>query len=118
MVILFYFGEIKRTTFQQLASSTPRLECRSYYLNSGEYYRALPKSVLQNKEILAQGKLKMPLLAISGNGLGSLGQTQIDQMNEYATQVEGHILDGCGHWLMEECPTQVEPLVLKFFNTK
>ena len=35
MVILFYFGEIKRTTFQQLASSTPRLECRSYYLNSG-----------------------------------------------------------------------------------
>lgn len=83
-----------------------------------EYYRALPKSVLQNKEILAQGKLTMPLLAISGNGLGSLGQTQIDQMNEYATQVEGHVLDGCGHWLMEECPTQVEPLVLKFFNTK
>ena len=36
-MILFYFGEIKCTTFQQLASSTPRLECRSYYLNSGRF---------------------------------------------------------------------------------
>jgi pimeloyl-ACP methyl ester carboxylesterase len=83
-----------------------------------EYYRALPQSVLQNKELLAQSKLTMPLLAVAGDGRGSLGQTQIDQMNKYATNVQGHVLPGCGHWLMEECPTLVAPLLIDFFNSK
>ncbi|MBT2372396.1 alpha/beta fold hydrolase [Pseudomonas fluorescens] len=83
-----------------------------------EYYRALPQSVQQNKELLEKSKLTMPLLAVAGNGRGSLGQTQIDQMNEYATNVQGHVLQGCGHWLMEECPALVNPLVVNFLNDK
>ncbi|MGR2708132.1 alpha/beta fold hydrolase [Pseudomonas sp. AU10] len=83
-----------------------------------EYYRALPQSVQQNKALLAQGKLSMPLLAVAGDGRGSLGQAQIDQMNRYASNVQGHVLRGCGHWLMEECPSLVEPLVVGFFDGK
>ncbi|ABN62141.1 hypothetical protein [Shewanella baltica] len=55
MVILFYFGEIKRTTFQQLASSTPRLECRSYYLNSGTLVEGVNLSC---KNIFVRGPKK------------------------------------------------------------
>ncbi|MFJ2550214.1 alpha/beta fold hydrolase [Pseudomonas sp. NPDC087612] len=83
-----------------------------------EYYRALPTSVQQNETLLTKGKLNMPMLAVSGSGRGGLGQTQIDQMNEYASNVKGHVLNGCGHWLMEECPTQVKPLVVDFINEK
>lgn len=76
------------------------------------------QSVEQNKALLAQGKLSMPLLAVAGEGRGSLGQTQIDQMNKYAANVQGHVLRGYGHWLMEERLLLVEPLAVGFFDEK
>lgn len=82
---------------------------------SFEYYRALNQSIEQNKT-LAKEKLNMPVMAIGGGGHGGMGQFQVDQMKEYATKVEGHVLAGCGHWLPEECPTQLNPLVVKFIN--
>lgn len=57
----------------------------------------------------------MLILAISGNAQSSLGTTQINQMKEYANDVQSHVLESCGHWLMEECPVQVEDLVIDFF---
>ncbi|EJE8155354.1 alpha/beta hydrolase [Vibrio alginolyticus] len=83
-----------------------------------EYYRALPESVIQNDNLSENNLLKMPILAISGNGQGSLGKTQINQMKEYANDVQGHVLESCGHWLMEECPVQVESIVTDFFDKK
>ncbi|CAK1795639.1 hypothetical protein VCRA2128O305_370016 [Vibrio crassostreae] len=61
---------------------------------------------------------EMLILAISGNAQSSLGTTQINQMKEYANDVQSHVLESCGHWLMEECPVQVEDLVIDFFNKK
>lgn len=83
-----------------------------------EYYRALPQSILQNRVLLEQGKLTVSLLAVSGDGQGGLGQTQIDLMKRYAKNVQGHVLPGCGHWLMEECPVSVQELIVDFFNKK
>ncbi len=60
----------------------------------------------------------MLILAISDNAQSSLGTTQINQMKEYANDVQGHVLESCGHWLMEEYPVQVEDLVIDFFNKK
>lgn len=82
---------------------------------SFEYYRALNQSIEQNKT-LAKEKLKMPVMAIGGGGHGGMGQFQVDQMKEYATDVEGHVLAGCGHWLPEEGPARLNPLVVKFIN--
>ena len=84
---------------------------------SFEYYRALNQSIEQNKT-LAKEKLNMPVMAIGGGGHGGMGQFQVDQMKDYATKVEGHVLAGCGHWLPEECPVQLNPLVVKFINGK
>lgn len=82
---------------------------------SFEYYRALNESIAQNKE-LAKEKLTMPVMAIGGGGHGGMGQFQVDQMKEYATNVEGHVLPGCGHWLTEECPAQLNPLIVNFIT--
>ncbi|WP_370465623.1 alpha/beta fold hydrolase [Nissabacter sp. SGAir0207] len=82
---------------------------------SFEYYRALNTSIGQNKK-LSETKLTMPVMAIGGGGHGGMGQFQADQMKNYATRVEGHVLPDCGHWLPEECPQQLNPLVLSFIN--
>ena len=82
-----------------------------------EYYRALNETVKGN-EPLAKTKLKMPTLAIGGGGHGGMGQLQIDQMKEYAERVEGHILSGGGHWLPEECPDELNRLVVGFLTQK
>ncbi|KGT93012.1 CFTR inhibitory factor, Cif [Erwinia typographi] len=82
---------------------------------SFEYYRALNTSIEQNRK-LAQTKLTLPVMAIGGGGHGGMGQFQVDQMKDYATKVEGHVLAGCGHWLPEECPRELNPLVVNFIN--
>lgn len=84
---------------------------------SFEYYRALNQSIEQNKK-LAKEKLTMPVMAIGGGGHGGMGQFQIDQMKEYATNVEGHIIPGSGHWIPEERPDLLNPLVVNFINGK
>jgi hypothetical protein len=40
----------------------------------------------------------------------------IDQTKLVANNVKGIIVKGCGHWLMEEAPSQVIPEVVSFIN--
>jgi pimeloyl-ACP methyl ester carboxylesterase len=80
---------------------------------SFEYYRALNETARRNKPLAAK-KLTMPVLAIGGGGHGGMGKLQGDQMREYASNVTSHELPGCGHWLPEECPTLLNPLVVDF----
>jgi pimeloyl-ACP methyl ester carboxylesterase len=82
---------------------------------SFEYYRALNKSIAENAE-LSKTPLSMPTLAIGGGGRNGLGQFQIDQTKKYATNVQGEILPGCGHWLPEECSAGLNATVVKFLN--
>lgn len=58
----------------------------------------------------------MPVLAVGGGGHGGLGQFQVDQMNQYAADVQGHVLPNCGHWLPEECSAQLNDLVVNFLK--
>lgn len=50
----------------------------------------------------AQKKLTMPILVLSGEKAG--GKFLIDQGRMVAENVEGVIVKGSGHWLMEEPP--------------
>jgi pimeloyl-ACP methyl ester carboxylesterase len=56
----------------------------------------------------------MPVLAIGGGGHGGMGRLEGGQLREYATDVTGVVLPGCGHWLPEECPAALNPLVVDF----
>jgi pimeloyl-ACP methyl ester carboxylesterase len=62
----------------------------------------------------AKKPLAMPMLVLSGEKAG--GQFLIDQAKLVDSKVEGMIVMGSGHWLMEEAPKQVIPKLVDFLN--
>lgn len=62
----------------------------------------------------ARTPLHMPMLVLSGEKAG--GQFLIDQGRMVDTNVEGVIIKGSGHWLMEEAPGQTIPALVGFLD--
>ncbi|HEX2746759.1 MAG TPA: alpha/beta hydrolase, partial [Verrucomicrobiales bacterium] len=58
--------------------------------------------------------LPMPVMVLTGEKAS--GAFLIEQAKLVAGNVEGHIIDGAGHWLMEEAPQAVMPKLVAFFN--
>jgi pimeloyl-ACP methyl ester carboxylesterase len=77
-------------------------------------YRGLRTDVQQNKEFLAQGKLKMPILAIGGQY--SFGSGVPNQWHEYAEDVQGRVLAKTGHFVNEERPKEVTAALQSFLQ--
>ncbi|HZE71097.1 MAG TPA: alpha/beta hydrolase [Pyrinomonadaceae bacterium] len=64
----------------------------------------------------AQTKLTMPMLVLAGEKAS--GNTLIVQARLVDTDVQGVVIKGSGHWLMEEAPQQVIPQLVAFVNNK
>jgi len=62
----------------------------------------------------AKTRLTMPMLVLSGEKAG--GQFLIDQGRLVADNVEGVIVPGTGHWLVDEAPDQVLPKLVAFLT--
>jgi pimeloyl-ACP methyl ester carboxylesterase len=62
----------------------------------------------------AETKLTMPMLVLSGEKAS--GEFLIEQARLVDTNVEGVVIKGKGHWLMEEAPQQVIPRLVAFIN--
>ena len=62
----------------------------------------------------AASKLTMPMLVLSGEKAG--GQFLIDQGKLVAANVEGVIVKGSGHWLIDEAPGEVIPRLVAFLT--
>ena len=62
----------------------------------------------------AKTPLTMPMLVLSGEKAG--GQFLIDQGKLVNSNVEGVVVAGSGHWLMEEAPGKVIPKLVEFLN--
>ncbi|MCC7373985.1 MAG: alpha/beta hydrolase [Verrucomicrobiales bacterium] len=60
----------------------------------------------------AQNSLTMPLLVLTGEKAS--GEFLIQQARQVAMRVEGVVVQGSGHWLMEEAPDQVIPKLVAF----
>ena len=56
----------------------------------------------------------MPMLVLTGEKAS--GEGLIQQARLVATNVEGVIIQGSGHWLMDEAPEQVIPRLVEFLN--
>jgi pimeloyl-ACP methyl ester carboxylesterase len=78
-----------------------------------EVFRAFPKDA-EDFAGFAKTKLTMPLLVLSGEKAG--GPFLIEQGKMVATNVEGVLIKGSGHWLMEEAPGEVIPKLVEFLN--
>ena len=64
----------------------------------------------------AKTKLTMPMLVLTGEKAS--GEFLIEQARLVDTNVDGVVIKGSGHWLMEEAPDQVIPQLLSFVNKR
>src|ERR1700688_2176644 len=78
-----------------------------------EVFRAFPKDA-EDFAGFAKTRLTMPVLILSGETAG--GPFLIEQGKMVAPDVEGVLVKGSGHWLMEEAPDQVIPKLVEFLN--
>lgn len=78
-------------------------------------YRQFRQDIRQNAKFAAEGKLKMPILAIGGSE--SFGEAIPAQWRKYAVDVDGRVLEGSGHWVTEEKPQELTALLESFLNT-
>lgn len=78
-----------------------------------EYYRAFNEDAQQNQKY-AQVRLKMPVMAVGG--ANSLGDFLYQQLQEVAENVQGELIDNCGHWPSIERPNELTELLLDFIQ--
>ncbi|MEV4630778.1 alpha/beta hydrolase [Micromonospora sp. NPDC049523] len=80
---------------------------------SFEWFRAFPTDIADNA-VNKQTMLPMPVLAIgASNSLGSKIETQVEG---YATNVTGAVIENSGHWIYEEHPEEMTERLLAFLR--
>jgi len=79
---------------------------------SGQF-AAFTRDAEDNRALLARvGKLKMPVLAIGGDH--SYGAGMQTEMQFVAENVQGAVISGAGHWIMEEQTQKALSVILRF----
>jgi pimeloyl-ACP methyl ester carboxylesterase len=78
-----------------------------------EYFKAFSQDA-SDFEQFSKTKLSMPVLALTGEKAS--GNFLIEQARLVATDVKGVVIEGSGHWLMEEAPKTVIPAIIDFIN--
>lgn len=78
-----------------------------------EYFRNFEQDAAQFAE-LSKNPLPMPMLVLAGEKAS--GDGLIVQARLVATNVDGVVVKGAGHWLMEEAPDVVIPKLVAFLT--
>jgi pimeloyl-ACP methyl ester carboxylesterase len=95
-----------------------RVYSKPGYMKAGfDYYRAFFTDREQNQKSM-QTKLEMPVLTLGGDLSHATGDTMLKAMQQAATTVSGGSLAGCGHYLPEECPDEINTRILAFLAEK
>ncbi|MGC1780348.1 MAG: alpha/beta hydrolase [Xanthobacteraceae bacterium] len=80
---------------------------------SGQF-AAFAQDALDNQELVAKGKLTMPVLAVGGDH--SYGAHLATEIGFAAADVRAAVIDNAGHWIMEEQPEQAVSIILAFLK--
>jgi pimeloyl-ACP methyl ester carboxylesterase len=80
---------------------------------SGQF-AAFAQDAVDNQQLLAKGKLTMPVLAIGGDH--SYGAKLAAEIGFAATNVRSTVITDSGHWIMEEQPEQAVALITSFLG--
>lgn len=84
-------------------------------MHSGfEQFHAFDQDAIDNKAFLAKGPLPMPVLAIGGEK--SFGTMMETVARGAAGNVQGVVIPGAGHWLMEEQPKATVAAIVQFLQ--
>jgi pimeloyl-ACP methyl ester carboxylesterase len=79
-----------------------------------EQFKAFPQDGIDNRAMLAKGKLTMPVLALGAEK--SYGLTMNADLDQVATNVTGGVVPDSGHWIMEENPQATTKLIVDFLS--
>jgi len=77
-------------------------------------FGAFDQDVIDDRALLARGKLRMPVLAIGG--AASFGSTMAVIARAAADNVTEVVIPASGHWLMEEQPEAATEAILAFLK--
>jgi pimeloyl-ACP methyl ester carboxylesterase len=80
------------------------------------YYRAIPRDIADNAEAAARSKLPMPVLALGGDRSWGRGQEVVESLRRMAVDVQGGVVENCGHWMPEEQPAELLRRLLAFLG--
>jgi pimeloyl-ACP methyl ester carboxylesterase len=80
----------------------------------GGQFAAFARDAIDNQELVAKGKLTIPVLAIGGDH--SYGAHLATEVGFAATNVRGAAITNSGHWIMEEQPEQAIAMILPFLK--
>jgi len=78
-----------------------------------EYFKAFEQDGKDFAEY-AKTPLTMPMLVIAGEKAS--GQFLLDQGKMVDPNMQGMVVPGAGHWLMEEAPDTVIPQLVEFLK--
>jgi pimeloyl-ACP methyl ester carboxylesterase len=113
--------------YNELSANPARIdeETRSHYATlyarpgaihnalSGQF-AAFAQDAIDNQQLLAKGKLTIPVLAIGGDH--SYGAKLATEVGFAATNVSSAVIKDSGHWIMEEQPDQAIALITAFLR--
>jgi pimeloyl-ACP methyl ester carboxylesterase len=77
-------------------------------------FAAFAQDTIDNQRLVAQGKLKVPVLAIGGDH--SYGRHLATEIGFAASDVRAAVIEDSGHWIMEEQPEQAVTIILSFLK--
>ena len=72
------------------------------------------QDAIDNQQLVAKGKLKMPVLAIGGDH--SYGAYLATEIGFAAADVRAAVIEDCVHWIIEEQPEQAVTIFLSFLR--
>jgi pimeloyl-ACP methyl ester carboxylesterase len=92
-----------------------KLYARPGAMHSGfEQFHAFDQDAIDNAVFLKKGLLPMPVLAIGGDK--SFGPMMATVARAAAANVQGAVIPGSGHWLMEEQPKATVAIIVDFLK--
>ncbi len=80
-----------------------------------EYFKSFERDAKDFAELSAK-PLSMPVLVLAGEKAS--GNFLVEQTKLVASQVEGRVISGSGHWLMDEAPQITIPALAEFLNAR
>lgn len=111
-----FWNDFAANSARSVPEPDRRLYARLYAQPGGmragfAYFEAFERDAA---DFAALGKTPLPMPVLVLTGEKASGPVLIDQAKLVARQVDGRIIPGAGHWLMEEAPAKVIPAIVDF----